>query len=95
MMEVEIELDDPQHHAALVAGLAMFDSSSEPQFRPQCQQKKGSQTPEKRADEDRNRRRIQAVQRVFREEATAKKHFGKTKQDGRVISLNQRGLFSF
>lgn len=36
-MEVE---KDTQYDAALVAGLAVFDSSSEPQFRPQCQEKK-------------------------------------------------------
>lgn len=36
-MEVE---KDTQCDAALVAGLAVFDSSSEPQFRPQCQEKK-------------------------------------------------------
>lgn len=39
-MEVEKELDDTQYHTALVASLAVFDSSSQPQFRPQCRKKK-------------------------------------------------------
>lgn len=77
MMEVEEEPDDTQSNAALVAGLAVFDSCAG--LVPATVWKKRFPNTIGACGRDQNQQPIRAVKRVCCEEMTAEKHSGQTK----------------
>lgn len=88
---------EKESNAALMAGLAVFDSCVglvPAWFRPQCQTKRFPNTIEE-CGRDQKQQQIRAVERVFYEEMTAEKHFGQNNQGYKVIFFFKLQLLFF